>query len=193
MLAGCVVSVFAMMLLAWAREVAGWVGGGNRVAIALAVWAIYLIDFVSLPPRGLISWLTVSHSPSTRFKRRIELLWSTFFPHRSRKRETLGQGGCLAQARLPVSTCKCDFRGSVTVAETIRRGNINLLSLFPFLGKTQLQVLSFLTSTTLMVTHGLTAYSVKERVLLRDKQVILLRMPEAMLILSTVASRRKGT
>lgn len=50
-----------------------------------------------------------------------------------------------------------------------RRGNINLLSLFPFLGKTQLQVLSFLTSVVLMVTHGLTAYSVKERVLLRDK------------------------
>jgi solute carrier family 45 protein 1/2/4 len=47
MLAGCAISVFAMMLLAWAREVAGWMGGGNGVAIALAVWAIYLIDFVS--------------------------------------------------------------------------------------------------------------------------------------------------
>jgi solute carrier family 45 protein 1/2/4 len=47
MLAGCVISVFAMMLLAWAREVAGWMGGGNKVAIGLAVWAIYLIDFVS--------------------------------------------------------------------------------------------------------------------------------------------------
>lgn len=49
MLAGCAISVFAMMLLAWAREVAGWMGGGNGVAIALAVWAIYLIDFVSPP------------------------------------------------------------------------------------------------------------------------------------------------
>lgn len=48
-------------------------------------------------------------------------------------------------------------------------GNINLLAIFPFLGKTQLQVLSFLTSVVLMATHGLTAYSVKERVLLRDK------------------------
>jgi hypothetical protein len=48
-------------------------------------------------------------------------------------------------------------------------GNINLLNIFPFLGKTQLQVLSFLTSVILMATHGLTAYSVKERVLFRDK------------------------
>lgn len=48
MLAGCAISVFAMMLLAWAREVAAWMGGGDRVAIGLAVWAIYLIDFVSL-------------------------------------------------------------------------------------------------------------------------------------------------
>jgi MFS family permease len=48
MLAGCVVSVFAMMLLSWAREVAEWCGGGRKLAIGLAVWAIYLIDFVSL-------------------------------------------------------------------------------------------------------------------------------------------------
>ncbi|KAJ9124826.1 hypothetical protein QFC24_003195 [Naganishia onofrii] len=45
MLAGCVVSVFAMMLLSWAREVAEWCGGGRKLAIGLAVWAIYLIDF----------------------------------------------------------------------------------------------------------------------------------------------------
>lgn len=44
-----------------------------------------------------------------------------------------------------------------------------MLNIFPFLGKTQLQVLSFLTSVILMATHGLTAYSVKERVLFRDK------------------------
>lgn len=48
MLAGCAVSVFAMMLLSWAREVAAWCGGGKGLAIGLAVWAIYLIDFVSL-------------------------------------------------------------------------------------------------------------------------------------------------
>lgn len=49
-------------------------------------------------------------------------------------------------------------------------GNINLVSILPFLGTTQLQVLSFLTSVLLMATHGLTAYSVKERVLLRDNR-----------------------
>ena len=45
MLAGCGICVFAMMLLGWARELSGLVGGSNGVAIALAVWAIYLIDF----------------------------------------------------------------------------------------------------------------------------------------------------
>jgi solute carrier family 45 protein 1/2/4 len=45
MLAGCAIAVFAMMLLGWSREVAGWFGGGAGFAIALAVWSIYLIDF----------------------------------------------------------------------------------------------------------------------------------------------------
>lgn len=45
MLAGCVISIVAMMLLGWVREVAGWFGGGATTAIWLAVWAIYLIDF----------------------------------------------------------------------------------------------------------------------------------------------------
>jgi MFS family permease len=71
MLAGCVVSVFAMMLLAWAREVAGWVGGGNGVAIALAVCAIYLIDFVSDLGDDMLVDANNLESLSMRFKRRI--------------------------------------------------------------------------------------------------------------------------
>jgi solute carrier family 45 protein 1/2/4 len=34
-----------MMLLGWARNVSGWFGGGDGLAIAFAVWAIYLVDF----------------------------------------------------------------------------------------------------------------------------------------------------
>lgn len=45
MLAGCAISVFAMMLLGWTREVSSLMGGGSGLAIGLAVWSIYLIDF----------------------------------------------------------------------------------------------------------------------------------------------------
>lgn len=45
MLAGCLICVSTMMLLGWSREVAAIFGGGQWLAIALAVWAIYCIDF----------------------------------------------------------------------------------------------------------------------------------------------------
>lgn len=176
MLAGCAVSVFAMMLLAWAREVSGWFGGGNGLAIALAVWAIYLIDFVSSAFRlRRVCSMFSCQSPSMRFRRQIEHWWLTFFRHPSKNKEMLGQVECLGRGRSQVSMCEYRFLPPLAIHAWLKhthiRGNINLLALFPILGKTQLQVLSFLTSVTLMATHGLTAYSVKERVLLRDKQV----------------------
>lgn len=45
-------------------------------------------------------------------------------------------------------------------------GNINLPKLFPFLGSTQLQVLSFLSAFLLLFTFALTVVAVRERVLL---------------------------
>ena len=45
MLAGCAVCVVAMLLLGFAESAASLVGGGKGLAIFLAVWAIYLIDF----------------------------------------------------------------------------------------------------------------------------------------------------
>lgn len=45
MLAGTGVAAIAMMMLAWSREIAGVFGLGNRAAIAVAVFSIYLIDF----------------------------------------------------------------------------------------------------------------------------------------------------
>ncbi|KAJ9099137.1 hypothetical protein QFC21_004016 [Naganishia friedmannii] len=137
MLAGCVVSVFAMMLLSWAREVAGWCGGGTGLAIGLAVWAIYLIDFSINAVQATDRALVVDILPPSQQE----------------------QGNAWAGRMFGTGSLAGFYVG-----------NINLLAIFPILGKTQLQVLSFLTSIALMVTHGLTAYSVKERVLLRDNR-----------------------
>ncbi|KAG8908297.1 hypothetical protein FRB99_007831 [Tulasnella sp. 403] len=49
-------------------------------------------------------------------------------------------------------------------------GNVDLPKTLPFLGKTQLQVLSVVTSIFLMATQGLTAASVSEKVLVKDAQ-----------------------
>ena len=51
----------------------------------------------------------------------------------------------------------------------IDRGNLDLVPVLPFLGKTQLQILSTLTSVILIGTHGFTSWAVSERVLLRDE------------------------
>lgn len=45
MIAGVAICAFGIMLLGWAREVSHGLGGGTGFAIAIAVWAIYLIDF----------------------------------------------------------------------------------------------------------------------------------------------------
>ncbi|WWC90419.1 uncharacterized protein L201_005354 [Kwoniella dendrophila CBS 6074] len=47
-------------------------------------------------------------------------------------------------------------------------GNLDLPPVLPFLGKTQLQILSFMTSAILIISHTFTSWAVSERVLLRD-------------------------
>jgi solute carrier family 45 protein 1/2/4 len=49
------------------------------------------------------------------------------------------------------------------------RGNLDLVPVLSFLGKTQIQILSFLTSAVLVMTHTFTSWAVNERVLLRDE------------------------
>ena len=49
-------------------------------------------------------------------------------------------------------------------------GNINLPSILPFLGKSQLQVLSVVVSLLLLGGHLVTAGLVKERVLLKNNK-----------------------
>lgn len=48
-------------------------------------------------------------------------------------------------------------------------GNVDLTGVFNWIGKTQLQILSFLTSFLLIIAHTSTSWAVTERVLLRDK------------------------
>jgi hypothetical protein len=63
--------------------------------------------------------------------------------------------------------CLCFyFKLSVLIQS---RGNLDLPPVLPWLGKTQLQILGFLTSCLLMGTHGFTSWAVTERVLLRDE------------------------
>lgn len=60
----------------------------------------------------------------------------------------------------------CVYQGMFLIRSS---GNLDLAPVLPFLGKTQLQILSFLTSAVLMVTHSFTSWAVSERVLLRDE------------------------
>jgi len=48
-------------------------------------------------------------------------------------------------------------------------GYIDLVVIFPFFGRSQLEVLVVLASGILLMTHGLTAFSVKERILLKTE------------------------
>ncbi|OXG19816.1 solute carrier family 45, member 1/2/4 [Cryptococcus neoformans Ze90-1] len=135
MLAGCLICVSAMMLLGWSREVASIFGGGQWLAIVLAVWAIYCIDF------------SINAVMSTDRALVVDTL-----PPREQE-----EGSAWAGRMFGFGSVAGFFVG-----------NLDLAPVLPFLGKTQLQILSFLTSTVLMVTHSFTSWAVSERVLLRD-------------------------
>ncbi|XAO26016.1 hypothetical protein I312_104849 [Cryptococcus bacillisporus CA1280] len=135
MLAGCLICVSAMMLLGWSREVAAIFGGGQWLAIALAVWAIYCIDF------------SINAVMSTDRALVVDTL-----PPREQE-----EGSAWAGRMFGFGSVAGFFVG-----------NLDLAPVLPFLGKTQLQILSFLTSAVLMVTHSFTSWAVSERVLLRD-------------------------
>ncbi|OCF35755.1 solute carrier family 45, member 1/2/4 [Kwoniella heveanensis BCC8398] len=135
MLIGCAICVFAMMLLGWTREIAGIFGAGSWMAIGLAVWAIYLIDF------------SINAVMSTDRALVVDTL-----PPREQE-----EGSAWAGRMFGFGSVAGFFVG-----------NLDLPPVFPFLGKTQLQILSFMTSAILIVTHTFTSWAVSERVLLRD-------------------------
>ncbi|WVQ68534.1 uncharacterized protein L199_006742 [Kwoniella botswanensis] len=135
MLAGCAICVFAMMMLGWTREISGLVNGGKWLAIALAVWSIYLIDF------------SINAVMSTDRALVVDTL-----PPREQE-----EGSAWAGRMFGFGSVFGFFVG-----------NLDLPPVLPFLGKTQLQILSFMTSAILMITHTFTSWAVSERVLLRD-------------------------
>ncbi|WWC71291.1 uncharacterized protein I206_105245 [Kwoniella pini CBS 10737] len=135
MLAGCVICVFAMMMLGWTRELASIVNGGKWLSIALAVWSIYLIDF------------SINAVMSTDRALVVDTL-----PPREQE-----EGSAWAGRMFGFGSVFGFFVG-----------NLDLPPVLPFLGKTQLQILSFMTSAILMITHTFTSWAVSERVLLRD-------------------------
>lgn len=53
--------------------------------------------------------------------------------------------------------------------ELTNSGNVDLTHVLFFLGNTQLQILSFLTSFLLATAHFSTSWAVTERILLRDE------------------------
>lgn len=53
------------------------------------------------------------------------------------------------------------------------RGNVDLTTSFPFLGKTELEVLAVLGSLLLIAMHTITAACTKERVVVATKYVPL--------------------
>ncbi|WWD02106.1 hypothetical protein V865_000144 [Kwoniella europaea PYCC6329] len=135
MLAGCAICVFAMMMLGWTREISSLINGGKWLAIALAVWSIYLIDF------------SINAVMSTDRALVVDTL-----PPREQE-----EGSAWAGRMFGFGSVFGFFVG-----------NLDLPPVLPFLGKTQLQILSFMTSAILMISHTFTSWAVSERVLLRD-------------------------
>lgn len=61
-----------------------------------------------------------------------------------------------------------------TIPTYVCSGNVDMTRVLPFLGNTELQILSAFSSIVLVGTHAVTAYLVKERVLLASRCVLLL-------------------
>ena len=71
----------------------------------------------------------------------------------------------LLHVRAPVSSC---VRQACTDESS---GNIDMTAVFPFLGSTELEVLAVVGSFLLLLTHAITAFCTKERVVVSSKCV----------------------
>ncbi|RXK42376.1 hypothetical protein M231_00366 [Tremella mesenterica] len=136
MLAGITICAIAMMLLGWTREVSSFFGFGSWMAVTLAVFAIYLIDFSINAVMSTDRALVVDTLPNNR----------------------QDEGSAWAGRMFGFGSLAGFFVG-----------NLDLPPVLPFLGKTQLQILSFITSAILLTCHSLTSWAVTERVLLRSR------------------------
>ncbi|ESK94261.1 sucrose transporter [Moniliophthora roreri MCA 2997] len=138
MLLGTAVCIAAMLLLGWTKVVSGWFSANNTgLTIALAVLAIYLIDFsinaVQAVDRALL----------------VDTLSSSLQP----------AANAWAAKMLAIGSVLGFFLG-----------NLELPDLLPFLGSTQLEVLSVMGCFILLATHMTTAALVSEKVLVESPQ-----------------------
>jgi solute carrier family 45 protein 1/2/4 len=147
MIAGISICAFAMMLLGWAKEL----GGGGGFSIAMAVFAIYLIDFSINAAMSADRALVVDTLPPEK------------------QEEGSAWAGRMFGFGSVAGFFVWVFLGCRAERKLIGRGNLNLVPVFPFLGGSQIQILGFLTSALLLATHGFTSWAVTERVLLRDE------------------------
>ncbi|KAE9392071.1 hypothetical protein BT96DRAFT_288398 [Gymnopus androsaceus JB14] len=134
MIVGTILSMFAMMLLGWTKEVAGiftsWIG----LTLWLAVLSVYLIDFsvdaVMAVDRALL----------------VDILPATLQP----------SGNAWAAQMAGFGSVIGYFAG-----------NLDLPSLLPIFGHTELQILAIVVSLILFGSHVIVASSVNERVLVK--------------------------
>ncbi|KAF8062461.1 major facilitator superfamily domain-containing protein [Lyophyllum atratum] len=140
MMVGTVICVLAMLLLGYTRGFAGVFTrlgspGNDALTIALAVVAIYLIDFSINAVMAMDRALLVDTLPPS----------------------AQASGNAWAARMLGIGAVVGFFVGSIP-----------LPAMFPFLGTTQLQVLSVIVSVLLLGGHVVMAACVKERVLLKS-------------------------
>jgi len=141
----------------------------NSLAIWLAVFAIYVMDFSINAGMCYLNSLCIP-SPEVSLcnmqSRLLIELWSlTCYQLVCKPPEMHGLPLCLALAVLLVSSCWSLITSYMAASQIMnRRGNIDLPHLFPWLGGTQLEVLVILTSFFLLSTHAVTAWCVKEEV-----------------------------
>lgn len=79
---------------------------------------------------------------------------------------THGLRVCSASGALWDSICKLCRAHMFSRLTTLPSGNIELTAVFPFLGNTEIQIVSALSAFLLLATQGATAASVREKVLL---------------------------
>ena len=162
MISGCFICAFAILLLGWSETVSSVFGGSKGFSIFLAVFAIYLIDFsinaVMSADRALV----------------VDTLSSDKQEEGSAYGGRMFACGSVAGFFVSVVFSSLAFHSFFTYLSSTRAsadpsGNLDLLPVFPWLGNTQLQILSFITASILLITHGFTSWAVTERVLLRDE------------------------
>ncbi|KAF8056981.1 major facilitator superfamily domain-containing protein [Lyophyllum atratum] len=151
MIVGTVICVLAMLLLGYTRGFAAVFTrlgspGNDALTIALAVVAIYLIDFSINAVMAMDRALLVDTLPPS----------------------AQASGNAWAARMLGIGAVVGFFVGSIP-----------LPAMFPFLGTTQLQVLSVIVSVLLLGGHVVMAACVKERVLLKSTDRSLSKRPNA--------------